>query len=118
MKPVKSTKATGILMYYRDQLNRDANELMGEAEKALERAQVQADSLMHAAKTAYHAAKIQSNRMKKQAQMVQEAINEELELEVRKEQIAAEAWEVKSQAHLKAELECSEELEDLLKKTN
>lgn len=115
---IKSTKLAAICMHRRDELNSSAIKLMEAGEAALEKAKLECDRLMEDAKKAYHAAKIQSNRMKKEAELIQEALTEELELAVKEQEAAQSAWEVKSQAHLKAELESDETLMELIKKVN
>lgn len=102
---IKSHKLTAIVMHQRDDLRANAIKLMESANSLMEKAEEQCEQIMAEAKKAYHAAKIQSNRMNKEADLIQEAINEELELQVKEEQETQSAWEVKSTSHLAAELE-------------
>ena len=52
------------------------------------------------------------------AELLQEALNEEMELQVKQEQEAAAAWDVKSNSHLRAELQTDDTLMELIKKVN
>lgn len=115
---IKSYKLTAIVLARRDELKQQASELRAQAERAYTRAEEQCNSLIQAAKTAVHAARIQANRMEKEAALLQDAINEELELQVKEEQEASDAWDIKSKAELKAELETDETLVELIKKVN
>jgi hypothetical protein len=102
---ILSPKLTAIVMKRRDDLKKSAYDLRTQAERAFSQAEAQAASLMQTAKTAVHAARIQANRMEKEADLLQEALNEELELQVKEEQDSSSAWDIKSQARLKAELD-------------
>lgn len=103
MNKIKSTKLTGFAMVRRDELKKKAYEVRECGEKEYARAQEEASSILRMAKEKVHAARIAANRMEREAQMIQEAIEEELELQVNQEKEAVQAWEVKSISHLKAE---------------
>ena len=105
-------------MARRDDLKQRAADLRNQAERAFAKAEEQCVGLMQTAKTAVHAARIQANRMEKEAELIQEALNEELELQVKEEKESADAWDIKSSAKLKAELESDETLMELIKKVN
>lgn len=117
---VKSTKLTAIVMARIDELRKGAADLRATSEKAFQQAQLQSQSLIATAKTASHSAKIQANRMEREAEMMQEALDEEAMLQVKEQQAADLAWEQRSEAHLRAELETpvSTDLIELIKKVN
>lgn len=105
-------------MYRRDELLKNSMSLSENAERAYQAAEQQCKQIMAAAKEAVHSARIRVNQMKREAELIQEAINEEMELQVKEQQAAENAWEVKSKAHLKAELEADDNLVELIKKVN
>lgn len=98
-----SPKLTALIMVRRDDLKRDAMALRDQAEKAFSQAEEQAKSLLQAAKTAVHQARIQANRMEREAELLQEAISEELELQVKAEQEIESQYHQKSIAQMRAE---------------
>lgn len=100
---IKSTKLTAIVMARRDELRQQALALRTNAEKEFETIQEQIANLLKEAKTNVHSARIQANRMEKEAELIQEALNEELEMQVKQQQEADKAWSVKGEHQLKAE---------------
>lgn len=102
---IKSTKLTGIVMNIRDQLKTNVLKLRVEAEETFAAAQTAADIMMADAKKKRHASIISANKMEREADIIQEALNSELEMEVADNNSAFAAWDVKSQAKLAAEMD-------------
>lgn len=112
---IKSVKLTAYVMARRDELNKEAVETMLAEDKVWQQAQEQFVEQMKLAKTRYHKAKIETNALKREALMLQELLNEELELEVKTEQENISAWDFKSQSHIAAEmLETEEDQHELM----
>ena len=99
-----STKLTGIVMNIRDQLKADALKLRLEGFEIMKEAEDKASAILTEAKKRKHVALISANKMEREAQVIQEALNQELELEVKTNQEVSAAWDCKSQARLAAEM--------------
>lgn len=108
-----STKLTGIVMNIRDQLKADALKLRLEGFEIMKEAEDKASAILTEAKKRKHVALISANKMEREAQVIQEALNQELELEVKTNQEVSAAWDCKSQARLAAELLADSELLEL-----
>jgi len=98
---------TSSLIVLRDLLKQKAEEVLKPAEEKLK-----------VAKQEYHDAKIESNQLLKRSQKVQSLITVEMQAEYNQAVEAEDAWEIKGNSELKAELETDGCLMDLIKKAN
>ncbi len=98
---------TAALLFLRDELKQKANDVLKPAEEKLKQA-----------KQEYHDAKILSNQLLKRAHKVQSLVTIEMQAEYNSAVEAEDAWEVKGNSELKANLETDDCLMDLIKKAN
>ena len=89
---ILSPKLTAILMVQRDCLRQEALSLKTEAEKQFLEAEEMSKSILFEAKKARHVAIIKANQKQREAELIQEAINEELELGIKEDNEAAKAY--------------------------
>ena len=92
----KTIKATTVLIKVRDHMFIEAKQLRDNAETTLSNIKNQANELVKAAKVQYHKDIIEANRLDREAKIIQEAIDTELEEEVKN----IEAFEFKGDGDL------------------
>ena len=92
MTKIKNIKAAALLMVFRDKLKKEATEMLREATLQFESAEKQAAETVRLAKITYHTAKIKHNQLQKEADYCQECISEEMQLEIKNDNEAAEQY--------------------------
>ena len=83
-------------MVHRDDLKKEALTLRMESDNKFKEAEEASKALINEAKKIRHSAIIRANQMEKEADLIQEALNEELEMEVKETNEANKAWDFQS----------------------
>jgi hypothetical protein len=99
---ILSPKLTAICMERRDNLKQSAMELRSHAEAEHQLVLDLVNNMLAESKKKLHNARIKANQMERESEIIQESINEELALEIKKDQEASSAYDFKSNAHLAA----------------
>lgn len=101
---IKSTKLTALVMIMRDKLKTEALQLKNKADADHQALLNRHSAELQESKKIRHAAIIAANKMEREADMIQESLNEELELVVKENNASDAAWDIKSRGHLEAEI--------------
>ncbi len=97
---ILSTKLTSLIMVIRDQMKQDVVTLKLESEAAFKIEEELAKSILFEAKKKVHISRIKINSMEKEIETLQEALSEEIELEIKETNKTSSDWNIKSNASL------------------
>lgn len=109
--PAKTIEATQLLMQWRDQILKDAETCMVEADQQLAEAKQRAEELIKPAKERHHKVKILVRNMRQKAADITTNIDTELEAQVKEQQAVDEAYRVKGNSELAAQYQTSDLME-------